>query len=155
MKRCYKCNEEKELIEFSRNRTRKDGLNGMCRACKNDYTKNHYGDNKKYYIDKARKSTAKYRKAHREFLWDYLSDHPCIDCGESDPVVLELDHKDSERKVAGVGTLITSWSYGLDKIKAEVLKCDVRCCNCHRRKTAKQFNWWTIDASVSALASNQ
>jgi hypothetical protein len=27
-------------------------------------------------------------------------------------------------------------------LKAEIAKCQVRCANCHRRRTAAQFGWW-------------
>jgi hypothetical protein len=26
-------------------------------------------------------------------------------------------------------------------MEKEIAKCVVRCCNCHRRKTAQQLNW--------------
>ena len=32
----------------------------------------------------------------------------------------------------------------LDKVEEEISKCEVRCANCHRKKTAKTFSWWRI-----------
>lgn len=74
----------------------------------------------------------------REFLISYLMTHPCVDCFESDLTVLDFDH------VAGVKILDIGGMYRrawtIEKIENEITKCEVRCSNCHRRKTAKTRN---------------
>ena len=32
--------------------------------------------------------------------------------------------------------------YSSEKIKKEIEKCDVRCANCHIKKTIKQLKWY-------------
>lgn len=62
-----------------------------------------------------------------------------MDCGEKDVVCLEFDHVSGD-KIKSVGAMLNlSWS--IAKIKQEISKCVIRCANCHRRKTAKDFNW--------------
>ncbi len=76
---------------------------------------------------------------NRQMAARYLSEHPCVDCGESDIVVLEFDHVIGEKKW-NVSVLVHSpspWA----TVEHEIAKCEVRCANCHRRRTAKQFNW--------------
>lgn len=141
MKTCYKCKVEKSLSEFAKNKSRKDGYNGMCKQCKNEYTKTHYNDNKQYYLDKAARNKRAYQEKARVIILSHLSNHPCTDCGESNPVVLEFDHMDGVNKIDGVGAMIQR-GMPLDMVQAEMLKCEVRCCNCHRIRTAKQFGWW-------------
>ena len=34
--------------------------------------------------------------------------------------------------------------YSLNKLKQEIAKCDVVCANCHRRRTARQFEWYRV-----------
>jgi hypothetical protein len=63
----------------------------------------------------------------------YLLEHPCVDCGEADPVVLEFDHM--RDKVKAVSVLLSN-GHEWKQILAEIEKCEVRCANCHRRRTA-------------------
>jgi hypothetical protein len=70
-------------------------------------------------------------RANFTYVVEYLRSHPCVDCGEDDFVVLEFDHRDPAGKVYNIGSSL--WNLSLEVIKAEIDKCDVRCCNCHRR----------------------
>lgn len=138
MKVCSKCKEEKPFDAFARNRTKPDGYQNQCRACKSVTQRNWYLT----HMEEHKKKCAVVRKAHRikvrQFLWDYLLEHPCVDCGESDPVVLEFDH------VRGTKDSILSkmLHYSLTRVKEEILKCEVRCANCHRRKTQRDQAWY-------------
>ncbi|HWH16112.1 MAG TPA: hypothetical protein VNU25_00800 [Candidatus Paceibacterota bacterium] len=77
----------------------------------------------------------------REQLLKYLQTKNCKDCGESDPVVLDFDHKDPKNKTKGVARFL-SGHYSWSSILKEIDKCDIRCANCHRRKTYVQFGFW-------------
>jgi hypothetical protein len=140
MKVCCKCKENKEEILFSAKAKNKDGLQSECKACHSIYVRNHYLANVDYYVMKARVGKVKQFKLLKEKLSEYLWMHPCVDCGEPDPVVLEFDH------VRGIKTgnvSVMVYSHGLPwcRILTEIEKCDVRCANCHRRKTSVQFGW--------------
>ena len=73
-------------------------------------------------------------------LWDYLLSHPCVDCGEADPVVLEFDHVRGN-KVASLSNMAQR-QFSIAKLDAEIAKCEVRCANCHKRKTAREQGWY-------------
>lgn len=77
----------------------------------------------------------------QQFVWDYKLSHPCVDCGESDPVVLEFDHIDAATKIDSVGRMAEK-PLAINNIKREIEKCRLLCCNCHRRRTARQFGWY-------------
>lgn len=84
------------------------------------------------------------------FIFQYLKEHPCIDCGENDPIVLDFDHV-KDKKVNNVSTMAHDLR-PLDIIKDEISKCEIRCSNCHRKKTAKEQNWYHyIDMSNMTL----
>lgn len=78
----------------------------------------------------------------------YLLDHPCVDCGETDWQVLEFDHRDAVTKVKGVADLVHNHSWA--SVQAEIAKCDVRCANCHRRKTALDLDWYAYFGNGTA-----
>ena len=96
---------------------------------------NRYYANHDYYKKHHTKLTEAKRREKTKKVLEYLLENPCIDCGESDPIVLEFDHREGTEKIYAVTQMI-SHNCGLKKIFAEIEKCDVRCANCHRRKTA-------------------
>jgi len=74
---------------------------------------------------------------------EYLSTHPCVDCGENDIIVLDFDHRDDSSKRADVGRLLTG-GYSVRTVMIEIEKCDVRCANCHRIRTAISRGSWRL-----------
>lgn len=145
MKICSQCKQEKPLDQYDLKRGKP---RANCKACVSKYTKQHYLLNKEYYLIKARVNVKASRRRLREFLLHYYQTHSCVDCGESDPVVLEFDHvKD---KKYGVATLI-SRAVSVKKAMEEIFKCEVVCANCHKKRTAKKFQWYKYPAVAEQL----
>jgi hypothetical protein len=137
-KYCSKCKTRKSVADFNKNKARGDGLQATCRVCDNALGRAHYSANKQSYKDRARLSNRVYRDRVCKFMLNHFKDHPCVDCGEDDPVVLDFDHlRDKEYNISQM----VQNQRSLDAIQIEMNKCQVRCSNCHRRKTAKQFGW--------------
>lgn len=59
----------------------------------------------------------------------------CVDCGIRDPVVLEFDHR---RDKQGDVTTMAKAACSLRRLKDEIAKCEIRCSNCHRRRTVAE-----------------
>jgi len=63
MKKCSRCKKEKDESEFGKQKITKDGLNSVCKKCRNDYRKTTYMYHSKpvrfYYLNykKAKKCT--------------------------------------------------------------------------------------------------
>lgn len=95
------------------------------------------------YKDRAKLYAAqkRHRIRVRAALLEFLLTKRCIDCGENDPVVLEFDHVDSKKKFKGIGTML-SGHYSWKSVLGEIEKCEIRCANCHRKKTYAQSGWW-------------
>lgn len=136
MKTCTRCNKDKDVKFFSKRAKSKDGLANWCKVCFADYERERYQNG-----DKARKdkNKAEIVAKNKDTLWKLLIVSKCAKCGETDPLVLEFDHRDPKtKKYAITDMLHLSWV----TILAEIAKCDVLCANCHRRRTIKQFGWW-------------
>src|SRR5437667_10485108 len=56
-------------------------------------------------------------------MWQYLAAHPCVDCGERDPVVLHFDHLRDKRTDVSYMTLN---GFKWDTILEEIAKCEIR-----------------------------
>lgn len=138
---CPTCKTEKLVDEFYFKNKFKNIREYQCKECSNIYKKKHYQLNSKVYINRSREHNKKTRQENTRRLWNYYASHPCIICGENDPVVLEADHRDGEVKLGSISDLIHR-GYTWKTIAKELEKCDIRCANCHRRRTAKQLGWY-------------
>lgn len=138
---CFRCKRKLNLDEFGKSPKRYDGLQTFCRPCQSEYQKEWYRANKKEHLRRSKARNKEVRSELKRRLGEYLSKHPCVDCGEQDVVVLDFDHIKGN-KVLGISQMVRSY-YSWPRILCEINKCDVRCSNCHRKKTAKQFGWYT------------
>ena len=133
-KRCTMCKQLLPLEEFHRNRSRRDGRQNACKPCNIARNQRWYREHPEVRRIRMDEYNRRRKRYLQELLLDYLRAHPCVDCGEADPVVLDFDHV-LPGKIANVSMMVLrkrSWSI----IVEEIAKCEVRCANCHRRKTA-------------------
>jgi len=121
---------------FGKHHKYKDGRQIYCRDCRKVIAREWYAA---HHREQSKRATINKRKTMdnlTKHILTYLQGHPCIDCGESDPLVLDFDHVRGNKKT-GVCTLVSN-AVGWSQILREIRKCDVRCANCHRRKTARE-----------------
>lgn len=108
---------------------------------KREASRRHYAKHRAKVIAKTTENNRIVRNKKRVFVNEYLKAHPCVDCGEANTIVLEFDHVG----VAGSKEFNISdavrFGYGMKRIKNEIAKCEVRCANCHRKKTYERGGW--------------
>jgi hypothetical protein len=127
-KRCSTCKQWKPLTEFNKRATARDGHQWSCRDCNKAY---HYKNHDRH-MKQIRARAKRERAANQLRIVEYLLGHPCVDCGETNPVVLEFDHlRDKLNAVSRLLVLGHPW----ERILEEIEKCDVVCANCHRIRT--------------------
>lgn len=140
MKVCNSCKNSKLLSEFGNNKSSTDGKQGYCKSCSSEKDRRHYQTSQSRKLNIRSDQAARVDRA-RQFIWEYFSSHSCVDCGNTNPVVLEFDHLSD--KIKNVSTMI-SHGNSIDLLQSEIAKCEVRCANCHKIKTARQFGWWRL-----------
>lgn len=100
--------------------------------------KKEYSDkfNKEYY----QRNCERLRMQNRDRIYtkqlavnELKESTPCMKCGLYWPsYVMDYHHRDRSTKIAGIAGMIKSNT--IEKIMAEIEKCDLLCANCHRIK---------------------
>lgn len=126
--KCCTCKETKQSDQFYRSKETSTGHDKRCKKCRaaNSHQQNRY---------KRRRVLANKFK-----LLDYMADKRCVDCGFDDPVALQFDHVRGSKTMA-ISEMISrkvSWESLLEELE----KCDIRCANCHQKKSAKDLGWY-------------
>jgi hypothetical protein len=146
LRRCGRCGESKSTSDFAWRRVRRGQLDNYCRPCRAAYKRAHYIANRQRYIAAATRRKDALMAERTAFLVEFFRTHPCVDCGETDPIALEFDHIGHKEFTIAAGIGSRSWQAILD----EMAKCEVVCANCHRRRTALR-----ADFAMVALVQRQ
>ena len=82
-----------------------------------------------------KKACSKRRYDRRKELLHELKDVPCQDCNvRYPPHVMQFDHvPERGEKLLNIGAAFHA--YSLEKVMAEIAKCDLVCANCHAERT--------------------
>ena len=139
-KKCNHCGKYKDEEEFNWRYKVLGIRNKACRDCQHEFNKTYYeGDAKQRHLKQVKERTEAARDAAREYVYQYLLDHPCDQCGETDPRVLEFHHVGEKEMTI---TRMVSGGWSIKKIQAEISKCQVLCSNCHRKVTVEERGWF-------------
>jgi hypothetical protein len=138
---CSRCARLRGESAFNRHGA---GLQWWCRDC----FKSYYAEQRARHRRRNNAlKTARVEEA-QAFVLAFLRAHPCVDCGEADPVVLEFDHLGTKR--AEISTLVRRGVL-LPILQAEIVGCEVVCANCHRRRTARRGGWRRVATDLAAV----
>lgn|SRR5208337_269407 len=136
-KTCPSCGPQ-PVSHFGWKNKAKSIRQSLCKSCQNAYTKKWYGNNKDSHKAAVVIRNQKVTEENQRKVFEYLLSHPCIDCEESNPIVLDFDHDNPSKKKANISVLVRGYSWKV--VLNEISKCTVRCGNCHRKRTSKEGN---------------
>lgn len=137
MKRCNRCGQTKPFADFHVHRTRADGLQVYCKACRSEIDHERYeriigGPAPRY-------PRLPGRVSNRGWILSLKAGLPCTDCGRTYPLaVMQWDHLPGRVKVADVSAMAL---YTREEILAEIAKCELVCTNCHTIRTGMRGGW--------------
>src|ERR1700736_767894 len=125
MRTCSLCGESKDIDSFRFRNKAAGRRHQRCKACMDSYGRRHYAANSAVYKAHSKSNTRSRRESLKSRLLSHLLEHPCVDCGLRDPVVLEFDHVEPGSKRKELHYLVYE-TYRWSTIVAEILKCEVR-----------------------------
>jgi hypothetical protein len=138
-KRCTRCGTDKPIDEFGFKYRELGIRQSWCKPCYVEYKRLWYLENRDEHLAHVKVMRIRSSEENQLRMWQYLASHPCVDCGERDPVVLQFDHlRDKRHDISSMSRSGFIW----ETILAEIAKCVVRCANCHIAKTARELGIW-------------
>ena len=88
MRTCTRCGIEKPIEEFGFKYRERGIRQSWCKPCYVEYKRVWYLENREKHIAHVRMLRDQHSAENQLRMWQYLAAHPCVDCGERDPVVL-------------------------------------------------------------------
>jgi hypothetical protein len=105
---CRGCGVARRRDDFALKNARTGRRHSRCKECGRRRSKDHYLANHAAYIARNRRDRPAQRVRNASIVLEYLLTHPCVGCGECDPVVLEFNHMDPRNKTGNVAEFVRS-----------------------------------------------
>ena len=131
MRRCIHCGEEKDESQFNWRDQKKGYLQSVCRDCQQQQGRDRYETDKDNVKSINRAARVRAIDEAQRFVYEYLSNAKCEDCGEYDFSVLTFHHIRSKRMNISD---MAAQGYAIEAIRAEIANTIVLCFNCHMRR---------------------
>jgi hypothetical protein len=144
-RKCSRCKAVKPEREFARKNNKTGARDCYCYECRRAYSRDWYSKNRERHKRNCRRNSKRYVAHAQRFVWEYLQQRSCAECGEDDPLVLEFHHTGEKEFDIGNAARL---GYPIGRIEKEIARCIVLCANCHRRKTAKERGWYRALAAA-------
>lgn len=122
MKTCSDCKQEKQLDDYTFDKSRNRHLS-VCKKCTAIRTEAYRQTHK----DKWRADNKKHSEKRSKVINEWKS-KGCAKCGDIRPYVIDAHHIDPTQKQFSIGTAIR----GIKPTQQELDKCIPLCSNCHR-----------------------
>jgi len=133
MKKCAKCKIEKNLYEFTKNKSQSDGMQRYCKKCKKVSDKKWIDENPSIWKEGNKNKNEKIKIILSKIRLSLGS--KCKKCSETREHLLDFHHKDKNEKEAVIGDILSYNGFGENALKKaynEASKCILLCSNCHR-----------------------
>lgn len=101
-------------------------------------SKRHYEKHKDKIKARSKKRNKKQKRKNQAYVRLLKEKGCCVDCGESNSIVLDFDHV-TGNKISNISDMARG-SYSIKSIQKEIDKCEIRCSNCHRIATHNRIN---------------
>lgn len=126
-RQCRACGEVKPSVAFEVGSGRR--LRWICAPCASLAQRVRYAADGSAARERSRIKGAAVRAVRVPMVNAIKMERGCIDCGyNAHPAALHFDHRDPSTKSFTIAKQLTC---RLDRLMAEIAKCDVRCANCH------------------------
>lgn len=130
MKPCPKCKISKAEVDFYKNKSKKDGLDTYCKACRNESNLRSSDE----HPETRRSLDKKKYKKYKDYINEFKIGKSCTDCNKMfPPYVMQFDHINPKNKLNNVAHMRNE-----KLILEEISKCDLVCANCHAVREHKR-----------------
>jgi hypothetical protein len=97
------------------------------------YNREYYLRNRSKPLAKQREKNRRFAEGRRKWLAEFKKGLKCNRCGEDHPATLTFHHLNAGEKDFEIGNSV--WmGVSLNRLKAEIEKCEVLCANCHAKE---------------------